>query len=97
MGSNVAWMLSAPAGAWHTPDGIEPEPGKRHGIRVVPYDAVAGSREFTALDSAVEAAKSQVPIAARFALADAAKAHERLAKGAVLGKIVLRSHRHNEH
>jgi NADPH2:quinone reductase len=79
------------------PNGIEPEPRKRNGIRIVPYDAVAGAREFTALGVAVEAAKLQVPIAARFALADAAKAHERLDKGAVLGKIVLRSDSHNGH
>jgi NADPH:quinone reductase-like Zn-dependent oxidoreductase len=40
---------------------------------------------------AVEAVKLQVPIAARFALGDAKKAHERLAEGHVLGKIVLRT------
>jgi NADPH:quinone reductase-like Zn-dependent oxidoreductase len=73
------------------PNGIEPEPQKRGGIRVVPYDAVAGVREFTALAVAVEAVKLEVPIAARFALPDAARAHERLAEGHVLGKIVLRS------
>jgi len=76
------------------PNGIEPEPRKRRDIRFVPYDAVAGTREFTALGLAVEAAKLQVPIAARFPLAEAAKAHERLAKGAVLGKITLRTDRH---
>jgi NADPH:quinone reductase-like Zn-dependent oxidoreductase len=47
-------------------------------------------REFTALEIAVEAAKLKVPIAARFFFADAARAHERLAHGHVLGKIVLR-------
>jgi NADPH:quinone reductase len=73
------------------PNGIEPEPRKRPGIHIVPYDAVAGVREFTALGLAVEAAKLQVPIAAHFSLGDAARAHQRLAKGHVLGKIVLRS------
>jgi NADPH2:quinone reductase len=38
------------------------------------------------------ARKKRVPIAAAFPLADAAKAHERLAAGHVLGKIVLRTH-----
>jgi NADPH:quinone reductase-like Zn-dependent oxidoreductase len=38
----------------------------------------------------VEAAKLQIVIAAAYRLADAAKAHERLARGHVLGKIVLR-------
>jgi NADPH:quinone reductase-like Zn-dependent oxidoreductase len=73
------------------PNGVEPVPTKRRGIHVVPYDAVAGVREFTALGMAVEAVKLQVPIAARFALGDAKKAHERLAEGHVLGKIVLRT------
>lgn len=73
------------------PNGIEPEPSKRRGIHVVPYDAVVGEREFTALGMAVEAAKLQVPIAARFALEDARKAHERIEEGHVLGKIVLRA------
>jgi NADPH:quinone reductase-like Zn-dependent oxidoreductase len=73
------------------PNGIEPEPRKRHGIHIVPYDAVAGVREFTALGLAVETAKLQVAIAAHFSLGDAARAHQRLAKGHVLGKIVLRS------
>jgi NADPH2:quinone reductase len=77
------------------PNGIEPEPQKRRGVRVLPYDAVAGVEEFNALGIAVESAKLQVPIAARFALADAARAHERLAKGHVLGKIVLRSNKQN--
>jgi NADPH2:quinone reductase len=73
------------------PNGIEPEPRKRPGIDIVPYDATAGVQEFTALGLAVEAAKLQVPIAAHFSLGDAARAHQRLEKGHVLGKIVLRS------
>jgi NADPH2:quinone reductase len=72
------------------PNGVEPEPAKRPGIETVAYDAVAGVREFARLGRAVEAAKIEVPIAATYPLADAAKAHERLAAGHVLGKIVLR-------
>ncbi len=72
------------------PNGVEPEPKLRAGIHVVPYDAVAGVREFEHLNRAIEAAKLQVPIAAIFALGEAAKAHRRLAQGHVLGKIVLR-------
>jgi NADPH2:quinone reductase len=74
------------------PNGVEPEPGKRRGIHVTPYDAIAGVREFAALNHAVEAAKIKVPIAAAYTLGEAAKAHERLAAGHVLGKIVLRIH-----
>jgi NADPH:quinone reductase-like Zn-dependent oxidoreductase len=51
---------------------------------------VSGVREFERLSHAVEAAKLEVPIAAAYPLADAARAHERLAAGHVLGKIVLR-------
>jgi NADPH:quinone reductase-like Zn-dependent oxidoreductase len=72
------------------PNGIEPEPRKRRGIKTTPYDAVAGVREFAHLGRAVEAAKLKVPIAAEYPLAEAGKAHERLAAGHVLGKIVLR-------
>ena len=72
------------------PSGVEPIPKPRDGIKVVRYDAVAGPKEFERLNTAIEAAKLRVPIAAEFALADAAKAHERLAAGHVLGKVVLR-------
>jgi len=41
------------------------------------------------LGRAVEAARLQVPIAAEFSLGDAKQAHERLAQGHILGKIVL--------
>jgi NADPH:quinone reductase len=72
------------------PNGIEPEPKKRRGVTFIPYDAIAGLREFERLNRAVEAAKLKVPITEVFPLAKASKAHERLAEGHVLGKIVLR-------
>ena len=72
------------------PNGIEPPPRKRRGIRLEPYDGIPGIREFERLNRAVEAARLVVPIDHAYRLADAAKAHERLAKGHVLGKIVLR-------
>jgi len=50
----------------------------------------AAAIEFRRLNRAVEGARLQVPIAAAFPLAEAGKAHERLAAGHVLGKIVLR-------
>jgi NADPH:quinone reductase-like Zn-dependent oxidoreductase len=79
-----------PGGRVAYPNGIEPEPKKRRGITFIPYDGISGIREFERLNRAVEAAKLKVPIAAAYPLADAAKAHERLAAGHVLGKIVLR-------
>ena len=79
-----------PGGRLAYPNGVEPEPEPPPGIVIMPYDAVAGVREFEQLNQAVVAAKLEVPIAAAYPLADAAKAHERLAAGHVLGKIVLR-------
>jgi NADPH:quinone reductase len=73
------------------PNGIEPEPRKRRGVKFIPYDAISGVREFERLNRAVEAAKLKVPIAEAFALVSAAKTHQRLAEGHVLGKIVLRT------
>jgi NADPH:quinone reductase-like Zn-dependent oxidoreductase len=73
------------------PNGIEPEPKKRRGIKVIPYDGIAGMREFERLNRAVQAAKLKVPIAEAYPLVKAAKAHQHLAEGHVLGKIVLRT------
>ena len=72
------------------PNGIEPVPKKRRGIRTKPYDGVAGRAQWERLARAITAARLQVPIAAEFALAEAARAHERLAQGHILGKVVLR-------
>ena len=71
------------------PNGVEPEPKKRPGIRITPYDAVPGVRQFEHLTRAVEEAKLQVPIAGTYPLGHASQAHERLEQGHVLGKIVL--------
>jgi NADPH:quinone reductase-like Zn-dependent oxidoreductase len=73
------------------PSGVRPEPKPREGmINIVRYDAIAGPQEFERLNQAISAARLQVPIAAEYPLADAAKAHERLEAGHVLGKVVLR-------
>jgi NADPH:quinone reductase-like Zn-dependent oxidoreductase len=72
------------------PNGVEPAPKKRRGVKFIPYDGVPGVREFERLNRAVTSAKLKVPISERFPLADAAKAHEHLAAGHVLGKTVLR-------
>lgn len=71
------------------PNGVEPEPKKRPGIEITSFDAVANVHAFDRLGRAVEAAKLEVPLAAVYPLADAARAHERLAAGHVLGKVVL--------
>ena len=74
------------------PSGVEPVPRARKGIRIIRYDAVPGASEFKRLNTAIAAANLRVPIAAEYPLAEAAKAHGRLAAGHVLGKVVLRIH-----
>ena len=71
------------------PNGVEPEPRRRTGIRVVAYDATSGSQEFTRLERAATEAKLRVPIVAVYPLEGAAKAHERIEQGHVLGRIAL--------
>jgi NADPH:quinone reductase len=79
-----------PGGRVAFPFGVRPEPKPRAGLSVKGYDAVSGPQEFERLNQAIDAAKLRVPIAAEFPLAEAAKAHERLDAGHVLGKVVLR-------
>lgn len=79
-----------PGGRLAYPNGVEPVPPKRRGMKITPYDGIAGVREFQRLNVAIETAKLKVPITEAFPLVKAAKAHERLAEGHVLGKIVLR-------
>ena len=71
------------------PNGIEPEPRKRRGLRIKAYDAEPGRRELERLGRVMDEAHPEIPIAEVFSLADAAKAHERLERGHVLGRIVL--------
>jgi len=49
-------------------------------------------REFERLNAAVQAARLKVPIAESYHLAHAYKAHERLAEGHMIGKIILSVH-----
>ena len=71
------------------PNGVEPEPRKRKGIKMKAYDAVPGVREFERFGRAVEESNLEVPIAATFKLEDAANAHRFIEKGHVIGKVVL--------
>jgi NADPH:quinone reductase len=72
------------------PNGVDPEPRRRRGIRLTAYDAEAGPREYVRLHRAAVEAKLRVPIAAVYPLSQAAKAHVRLQRGHVLGRIMLR-------
>lgn len=71
------------------PNGVEPEPRKRRGFEIVSYDAISNVRQFEPLGRAVDESEIEVSISDAYELADAAKSHERLAEGHVLGKIVL--------
>jgi NADPH:quinone reductase-like Zn-dependent oxidoreductase len=72
------------------PNGIAPPLRKRRGISITAYDAEAGVDQFERLSRAMRQARLQIPIAKSYTLANAARAHERLAAGHVLGKVVLR-------
>ena len=72
------------------PNGVDPVPGKRRGFKIIGYDAKVGTREFERLNRAIQKAELNVPIAAEFPLAEAAKAHRRVEQGHILGKIILR-------
>ncbi len=72
------------------PNGIEPAPRKRPAFSLKSYDATGGVREFDRLTRAIDAARIKVAIDAEYSLARAANAHQRVEKGHVLGKIVLR-------
>lgn len=78
-----------PGGRVAYPSGVNPPPKARDGLKVVRYDAIAAPEQFEHLNAAIVAAKLKVPIAAAYPLAEAAKAHQRMAAGHVLGKIVL--------
>jgi NADPH:quinone reductase len=82
-----------PGGRVAFPWGVSPEPKPTVDVRSsTRFNAIAGPQEFEQLNQAIIASKLQVPIAAEYPLADAAKAHERLEAGHVLGKVVLRIH-----
>jgi NADPH:quinone reductase len=74
------------------PDGVEPPPRPRDGLSIIPYDALYGDQkqQWAQLNQIIEMQKFEVPVAASFALADAAAAHERVAAGRVPGKVILR-------
>lgn len=75
------------------PNGVEPEPRRRPKIRLFAYDGEAGPREFAQLARAIDGARLRVPIAAVYPLAQAAKAHARLERGHVVGRIELQIRR----
>jgi NADPH:quinone reductase-like Zn-dependent oxidoreductase len=78
-----------PRGRVAYPNGVEPAPKKRRNVRVRSYNGETGPREFARLKTAVEEVELKVPLT-EFPLSQAAKAHQRLERGHILGRIVLR-------
>jgi NADPH:quinone reductase-like Zn-dependent oxidoreductase len=72
------------------PNGVEPPPRHRPRMRRRAFNAVLGSRQLASLARAATAAHLRVPIGAVYPLERAAKAHTRLARGHVVGRMVLR-------
>ena len=79
-----------PGGRVVYPNGVEPAPRKRRGVRVEGYDGVASPTQFATLSRALTRIGARVPIAATYPLARAAEAHRRLEGDHVLGRIVLK-------
>jgi ATP-dependent Lon protease len=65
---------------------------KTRAREAIQFDAISGVREFERLNAAVQAPRLKVPIAECYPLTRAYKAHERLAEGQVVGKIILAVH-----
>lgn len=72
------------------PNGVEPAPRGRKDVRTRSYDAKTGLKEFQRLGRAIANPRVQVPTAEVYSLEDAAKAHRRLERGHVRGKVLLR-------
>jgi NADPH:quinone reductase-like Zn-dependent oxidoreductase len=81
----------APGGRVAYPNGIDPTPRKRRGVKMTAYDAEGGQEEFARLNRAVEDAHLRIPIAQELPLSRAAQAHQRVEKGHMLGRVVLRA------
>jgi NADPH:quinone reductase-like Zn-dependent oxidoreductase len=82
--------LVKPDGRIAYPNGVWPEPRKRRKIQILSYNGEAGKRQFERLEHAAAEVRLTVPIAEVYPLEQAVKAHERLEKGRILGRIVLK-------
>jgi NADPH:quinone reductase-like Zn-dependent oxidoreductase len=83
--------LMRPGGRVAFPNGVEPGPPRRRcALRLASYDLVVSPRCFARLARCIAATPIRIPIAEVFSLADAARAHRRLAKGGIHGRMVFR-------
>ena len=72
------------------PNGVEPVPRPRSGVRTIAYDVEAPRRKWDDLARATEEARLRVPLAAVYPLEQARRAHERIEQGHVIGRVALR-------
>jgi NADPH:quinone reductase-like Zn-dependent oxidoreductase len=72
------------------PEGVDPAPRKRRGVKTTAYNAIPGVREFARLNRALTGAKVDVPVAKTYPLPRAAAAYRRVKKGHLPGKVALR-------
>jgi NADPH:quinone reductase len=76
------------------PNRVEPEPKRHRKFRLIKYDANTSSADWDKLSRAVTQTKLRAPIAATYPLSQAARAHARLERGHVVGRIALRIRLH---
>ena len=83
--------LVKPTGRVAYPNGVEPEPKRRRRrFSVEGYDGEVSQQRLARLERTADETRLQVRIAAVYPLAQAARAHARLERGQVIGRIVLR-------
>jgi NADPH2:quinone reductase len=83
--------LMRPGGRIAHPNGIEPgPPRKRRSMKHLAYDLEVDPAWFQRLARDVARAPVRVPIAAALPLSQARRAHQRLARGGIHGRLVLR-------
>jgi NADPH2:quinone reductase len=72
------------------PNGVEPAPRERKGVRVIGYDADVSPATFAKLSNAADAIDLAVPIAHAYPLNRVSQAHARIERGHAVGRIVLK-------
>jgi NADPH:quinone reductase-like Zn-dependent oxidoreductase len=82
-----------PRGRVVHPNGVEPTPRPRRTFRLRSFDAVASPRECAKLNRHISSHGLRVPIAAVYPLAQAARAHRRMDREHVIGRMALQVRR----
>jgi NADPH:quinone reductase-like Zn-dependent oxidoreductase len=75
------------------PNGVEPEPKAKPGVKAIAYDGVPSPDVFKRLNALIAAGPFHVELGKTYALQDASRAHQDLNRH-YLGKLALRIHAH---